>query len=464
MRTIVFSLLLAALAVPAARADAVDDYVRAQLAARPIPGAALAVVRDGKVVKAAGYGFADLEPESPAAPRTVWEIGSMTKQFTAVAVMMLVEAGTVALDDPVTRYFPDAPAWWGRITVRHLLTHTSGLRNHVAVPGFLGIFRTNLFFEDTPSRAELLGRFYELPREFEPGATWAYDNTGYHLLGAIVEQASGKGYFDFLAERIFRPLGMSATTSTDPRPLVLHRASGYDRAGERWENRRALLPPVGFSAGSLLSTVEDLARWDAALSSERLLRRASLETMWTPARAADGGRAAFDYGFGWFLERYGGRRDVLHGGGTPGFSSTMHRFVDDRLTVILLTNRADVLLDQAALDVAELVEPALRPATATPADPALTAGHRDLFARLLAGTVDPERFSAPMLLHLRTATGKGFFEWYAAHGELGAFTPLARERDGDSTVHRYRVALGPGSYRFSFRLAADGRIEQIVPW
>ena len=464
MKTLVGILVAALLVAPVVPADEVDRHVLSSLEALRVPGASVAVVRHGRIVKAGGYGLANIETGSPATPHTVYEIGSMTKQFTAAAVMMLVEERKIDLDARITRYFPEAPGWWGEITVRHLLTHTGGIQNHVAVPGYLAAFRTNLFFEDTPSHEELLGMFYALPREFEPGRTWAYDNTGYYLLGIVLEKASGRGYYDLLEERIFRPLGMSSTRSTDPRPVVPRRASGYEWVGDRWENRRALVPAIGFSAGSIASTVDDLARWDEALSAGKLLNRSSLEAMWTPARTSRGEVAPFDYGFGWFLETYGGRRDVAHSGGTPGFSSTIHRFVDDGLTVIILTNHADLILDQLALDIAEVYEPRLRPGPAVASDERTTVRHRGVFTDLLRGRVEPGAFTEPMRIHLGTATGRSFFKWYASRGELSSFVPMSQDDAGACRVFRYRVGLGAGSYRFSFRIAADGRIVQIYPW
>jgi CubicO group peptidase (beta-lactamase class C family) len=181
-----------------AKGDVIDSYIETQMRNLHIPGVSLAVVRDGRIVKAKGYGLANIESNSAATPKTVYEIGSLTKQFTAAAVMMLVEEGKLSLDDKITKYFPDAPQAWNRITVRHLLSHTSGIQNHVAVPGYLNRFKTNLSFETTPTREEILKEFFKLPSEFEPGETWAYDNTGYYLLGFVIEKTSGKSYYQFL--------------------------------------------------------------------------------------------------------------------------------------------------------------------------------------------------------------------------------------------------------------------------
>jgi CubicO group peptidase (beta-lactamase class C family) len=444
--------------------DEVDRYVEARMGGLHIPGLSLAVVRDGRVVKARGYGFANLELRVPATEATAYEIGSNTKQFTAAAVMMLVEEGKIGLEDNVGKYFPAAPPSWGGITVRHLLTHTSGIQNHVAVPGYLRDFRTNLLFETSPGRDEIVAKFLALPREFQPGETWAYDNTGYYLLGIIVEKASGKPYWQFLDERIFGPLGMTASRNTDPQPLVPNRAAGYAWTGQSFENRPVLAPFIGFSAGSILSTVEDLAKWDAALYGDALLQRASRERMWTPTRTNDGTPAALDYGFGWFIDSYHGHRIVQHSGGTPGFSSAIYRFLDDRLTVIVLTNHGDTILDQLSIDIAGFYEPTLRRRDGADPDPQTSRQLQEAFSGLSQARHDPGRFTPPMALFLTTATGKAFWEWIASLGELSSFTFSDREEMESGRVLRYRVVLGGNPYWFSALLAKDGRIAQIRWW
>jgi D-alanyl-D-alanine carboxypeptidase len=267
-RAVVTALLAGCAAQIPVKADQIDDYIATQMQHLHVPGVSLAVVRDGRTIKAQGYGFANLELKAPATKETVYEIGSTSKQFTAAAIMMLVEDGKVHLDDSITKYFPEAPQAWRGIMIRHLLSHTSGIQNHVAVPHWLDVFRTNLAFETAPPRDELLKMFFKLPIEFQPGESWAYDNTGYYLLGIIIEKASGKSYWQFLDERIFKPLGMIATRNTDPQPIIPNRASGYEWKNDHFENRPVLLPAIAFSAGSFLSTVEDMAKWDAALNGE----------------------------------------------------------------------------------------------------------------------------------------------------------------------------------------------------
>lgn len=452
-------------AARAAAADEVDRYVEARMSSLHIPGVSLAVVRDGRIIKAKGYGLANIEANYAAAPNTVYELGSIGKQFTAAAVMLLVEEGKLGLGDKITKYFPEAPSYWNQITVRHLLTHTSGIQNHVAVPGYLKIFKTDITFETTPAGEELLKEFYKLPKEFEPGATWSYDNTGYYLLGLVIEKVSGKRYYQFLDERIFKPLGMSATRSTDPRPVVPSRAAGYEWVKDRYENRPVLLPAIAFSAGTIISTVEDMAKWDAALYTERLLKKSSLEQIWTPARADGGALASFSYGFGWFVDSYRNHRFVQHSGGTPGFSSVIYRFTDDRLTVILLSNHSDRFMDQFAIDIAGMYVPALkRPAAGTDPEPRTTARLREVMSGLMGGKYDEGIFTAPMRAYLKSSTGKAFWQWTAYHGALTSFDFSDREDAGDGSVLRYKVGLGGAPYWFSFRVMSDGKIAQIYWW
>src|SRR5438094_8276970 len=204
-RAVIVALLVGLAAPMSSKADQIADYIATQMQRLHIPGVSLAIVRDGRVIKAQGYGFANLELKAHATTETVYEIGSNTKQFTAAAIMMLVEDGKVHLDDEITKYFPEAPQTWHGVTIRHLLSHTSGIQNHVAVPHWLDVFRTNLAFETTPSRDELLKMFFKLPLEFQAGETWAYDNSGYYLLGIIIEKASVKSYWQFLDARNVDP-------------------------------------------------------------------------------------------------------------------------------------------------------------------------------------------------------------------------------------------------------------------
>jgi len=427
-----------------------------------IPGASIAVVKQGKIVKSDGYGFSNLELSVSATTKTVYEIGSMTKQFTAMSIMMLVEDGKLNLNDKITRFFPNAPPHWNNITVLHLLTHTAGIQNHVAVPAYLGVFKSNLFHEGFPDKNGILKLFFKLPQEFKPGETWSYDNTGYYLLGLIIERISQQSYWTFLEKSIFKPLGMSHTRNTDTKELVPNRAAGYIWLDSSYKNQTILWPFVGFSAGSLMSTVEDLALWDAALYTEKLVKKATLEQMWRAAKGKDGSLLPYNCGFGWFTDTYHGHQIVQHSGGTLGFSSVIYLFPDDTLTLVILTNHADKMIDQLALDIAGMYQPVLkRPMAISDPSPTRTNRLKTLFSQLLKGHYDPVEFTPAMNTFLKTSTSKSLWQWFASFGKLGTFHLADHEQKEGIDVLRYRIQLGENIYLFTISIGKNGKIAQI---
>jgi CubicO group peptidase (beta-lactamase class C family) len=294
------------------------------------PGAAVIVVRDGKTVLRKGYGLANVELSVPIAPEMVFRIGSVTKQFTAAAILKLVEAGKLSLSDEIGRFLPDYPARGRRITVEQLLNHTSGIRSLTGMPTWSSHTREDW----TP--AQLIAFFQSEPLDFEPGTGWKYNNSGYLLLGAIIEKVSGKTYEDFLAETIFRPLGMERTRYGSDAPLIAGRVAGYQRTPGGIVNASYLSMTLPYSAGSLVSTVDDLAKWQAALDKDGLLSVESRRRMWTPVTLPDG--RATRYGFGWGIWSYEGHAVVEHGGSINGFVSANMRWPDDRIYVAVLSN------------------------------------------------------------------------------------------------------------------------------
>src|SRR6266550_1403019 len=249
------------------KADKIDDYVTAKIKRLHVPGASLAIVRDGHITKAQGYGFANLELRSPATKETVYEIGSTSKQFTATAIMMLVEEGKVRLDDTITKFFPEAPQAWRSITIRHLLTHTSGIPDYTD-----GTFDYRKDYTE-----DQLARFaYGLTPEFPAGSRWNYSNTGYLLLGVVVRKVSGRFYGDVLADRVFKPLGMTTTRIISEADIVPHRAAGYRLEKGELKNQEWVSPSVNTTAdGALYFSVRDLIAWDAGVRGRRILTAAS---------------------------------------------------------------------------------------------------------------------------------------------------------------------------------------------
>jgi len=323
-----------------ARADPVDEYLNVEMQKHGIPGASLLVLRTNQPVKRATYGLANLELKVPVGPATAFEIGSLTKQFTAACILMLAQDGKITVDDKISRYL-HVPELWQDITIRHLLTHTSGLKSYTMLDGFE--LRRHL------SQAQFIDTLAAQPLEFAPGQAFKYCNSGYNLLGFIIENISGKSYWDFLSERIFHPLGMDSTTNRLPALIIPNRAAGYEQTNHLWLNRDYDLTDV-FSAGAIISTAGDLAKWNNSLDAGTLLNAASRQEMWTAARLNDG--SVTKYGFGWRLEEFEGHQTIGHGGSTSGFSASLQRFPEEHLAVILLTNTDEQIATQLARNVA----------------------------------------------------------------------------------------------------------------
>jgi CubicO group peptidase (beta-lactamase class C family) len=328
-----------------ATASAVKEYVKAEMQRQHIPGLSLLVARGGKIVLAEGFGFANVELQVPAKPETVFQSGSVGKQFTATAVMMLVDEGKIGLDDPLTKYFADAPASWREVTVHELLSHTAGF----------GDYPKDFDFRKDWTEAEELKLIESIPLAYQPGTNWKYSNFGYVTLGILIRRVTGEFYGDFLQQRIFQPLGMTSTRIISEADIVPNRASGYRLVKGELKNQEWVAPIVNTTAdGSLYFTVLDLAKWDAALYTEKLLKRSSLDVMWTPVRLKNGQPNKGNYGFGWFIEQRKGHLCIHHDGSWQGFETAIDRYVDDQLTVIALSNLADAEPGKIAQHVAEI--------------------------------------------------------------------------------------------------------------
>jgi CubicO group peptidase (beta-lactamase class C family) len=346
---LVFSLVANAAPV-SAQNDKVDEYVRTEMEKQRIPGLAIAVIRNGEIIKAQGFGLANIEHNVPVKPETVFQSGSVGKQFTAMAAMILVEEGKLNLDDKISKYFDGTPEAWGEITVRHLLTHTAGTTD----------YPRDFDFRKDYSEDELLKRAMGIPLAFQPGEKWSYSNLGYVVLGILISKVSGKFYGDFLKERVLAPLGMTTARIINEADIIPNRAAGYRLVKGEIKNQNWVSPVLNTTAdGSLYFTVLDMAKWDAALYTEKLIKKASFDLMWSPVKL-NGGKT-HPYGFGWALGEVRGHRIREHGGAWQGFTAYIARYVDDKFTVIVLTNRAGVNPGIIAKGVAALYVPELQP-------------------------------------------------------------------------------------------------------
>ncbi len=309
----------------------IDDFIQAEMKKRNIPGLSLAVVKNGEVMLTNGFGKANLELNVAAAPETVYQLQSITKTFTAAATMMLVEEEKIALDDKITKHLDNLPESWSEITLRQLLSHTSGIKDFINEP------TVNLRLDATP--AEIVRSLADKPLNFPPGEKFRYSNTGYQLLGMIIHKVTGHEWGEFVRERIFEPVGMKDTRVISLADIIPNRAAGYRVLNGKLENGGFVAPSIlAYPGGGVRSTVLDLAKYDAALRGEKLLKRSTLDLMWTRATLNDGSRAP--YGLGWFVADSGGHRVVQHTGShLTGFGTVIARYIDDGLTVIVLTNQ-----------------------------------------------------------------------------------------------------------------------------
>jgi len=360
LRTFFIALLILSCIAPSiARAQATSDegsknerlknevcqYVRKEMQRQHIPGVALLASRGGKIVLAQGFGLSNVELQVAVKPETIFQSGSVGKQFTATAVMMLVEEGKIALDDPLTKYFPDAPATWKEVTVRELLSHTAGF----------GDYPKKFDFRKDWTEDELLKLVESIPLAYPPGTKWAYSNLGFLTLGILIHRVTGEFYGDFLQQKIFQPLGMQTTRIISEADIVPNRAAGYRLVKGELKNQEWVSPALNTTAdGSLYFSILDLAKWDAALYTEQLLKRSSFDEMWTPAKFKNGQPNKDGYGFGWFIGERHGHHVVSHDGSWQGFETAISRYVNDQLTVVVLANLEEAKPDLIADHVADI--------------------------------------------------------------------------------------------------------------
>jgi CubicO group peptidase (beta-lactamase class C family) len=371
------------------RLKSIDSFIMTQMANQKIPGLAVGIYSRGQILLAKGYGHANVELDVAVKPETIFQSGSVGKQFVSAAIMMLVEEDKVSLDDSLTKYFPDAPAAWKPILVKNLLSHTSGLSEYESEErtGPKGSFYLRLDFTED----ELVSKIEALPIEEAPGERWDYRNTNYALLGILIHKVAGKPYYEFLSERIFQPLGMTSTRLISDRDIIPNRAAGYELDNGQLKNQEWVSPTFNSTAdGTLYFNVLDLAKWDAALYDTQLLKQSSLDRIWTVYPLNDGKPNPAGYGFGWMIGKQNGHKRIEHGGSWQGFTCRISRYPDDHLTVVVLTN-----LDAGhsspgpiAHVIAGLVDPPLLPAKLAPiadTQPALTAALVKLLDQVVAG-------------------------------------------------------------------------------
>jgi CubicO group peptidase (beta-lactamase class C family) len=439
---------------PPVEPDIADGLITREMQTQRIPGAAVAVVQRSKVLKAAGFGSANLEHAVPVTRGTLFQTGSLGKQFAAVALMLLVEDGRVALDDPITRFFPAAPASWKPITVRHLLTHTSGIPDYD---------ERTLDYRKDYTEDELARVAFGLPLEFPAGVRWNYSNTGYVLLGILIGKASGQFYGDVLRDRVFQPLGMKTARVIAEDEILMHRAAGYRLAAGAVRNQEWVAPTLNTTAdGSLYLSLDDWLLWEQAMRQRAVLKPASWEQIFTPVRLNSG--RTFPHGFGWALHDGRGPATYQHSGEWQGFKTVYLHMIEADLTVIVLCNLASADPERIANGLAQVYLPALErpaPTVITDPDPELAARVRTLIEATASGQLQEAAFE-----HLRT----GFFpqevdryrQLLQGLGPVLTVELLERFMLGDDTVVDYRARVGTHRFRVSLTVGPSGRFSSYA--
>lgn len=335
----------------AQRLDSVARYVEAEMQRLHIPGMSVAILRGDSVVMARGFGYANVELRVPASDSTIYQSGSVGKQFTSAAIVLLAERGKLSLDDPITKWLPEGKTAWKGITIRHLLSHTSGIANYTN--GAVDLRKEY-------SENDLVKLALKAPLDFQPGTHWNYSNTGFVLLGAIVRRVTGQFYGDFLHDNVFVPLGMKTARIISEADIVPNRASGYRLAGDTLRNQEWVSPSLNTTAdGALYLTVRDLAAWAVGLNHGRIPSATGLASSWTPVALSTGG--TYPYGFGWMLAPQRGVKKIAHTGSWQGFKTAIARYPTLNLTVIAMANLAETPIGPIDAAIAGIVEPSLAP-------------------------------------------------------------------------------------------------------
>jgi D-alanyl-D-alanine carboxypeptidase len=454
LSAVVFVFVFAVLSVQA-KTDEVDRYVQMLMRERNIPGAAIAVVKNGKTVKMQGYGVASVEFNVPATPETVFEIGSVSKQMTAAGILLLVEEGKINLDEKISKYLPNTPEAWKNVSVRHLLTHTSGIKSYSSLSGFE--------LKRRLSRDDFIKELSPQPLDFETGSRYQYSNSGYNLLGYIIETVSGKNYWDYMRERIFKPLGMNQTADRDPKYVIRNRATGYEWRGGKLVGRDYDLTDI-FAAGAIVSTVSDLVKWEAALRGDNFLKKETKTQMWTPVLLNDG--KTYPYGLGWRLSEIRGHRLIAHSGQTAGFGASVSRFADDDLTVIVLTNLGEIgmgtLLANAA---AKFYIPAISlKALKAKSEPNAEISKivKSALSSHLENKPDENIFAAEMIKSLSTERAKANNARIASFGAVKNIAFVGDEISGERKIYRYKVETPQRLFLWRIVFNDAGKIVEMT--
>ncbi|HSD13032.1 MAG TPA: serine hydrolase domain-containing protein [Flavobacterium sp.] len=429
----------------------VDSLINSEMQKQRIPGISVVVLRDGNVEYLKGYGFSNIEHKVGVIPETIFQSGSVGKQFTSFAIMLLVEDGKLSLDDKLTKFFPDAPESWGSITIKHLLTHTSGFSDYTS----------DLNLKADYTEDSLYQIFREKPLLFKAGEKSVYSNMGYVTLGIIISKVTGEFYGNFLKRRIFDPLGMTTARIISENDLVPNRAAGYRLVNGEIKNQLWVSPSVNTTAdGSMYVTALDMAKWEAGLNAGKLLKKESYEAMWTPVRLNNG--STFPYGFGWKIDSLNGKRILAHDGTWQGFESTIKRYPEKKLTVIVFANLYKARTNKIATRVMQLFQPELKmtkKVSNSENEPQMRAFVNSFVTKLTENTTTENLFTPVFWKEFHP-----YAEKVAVYLKpMGTFknSELLERKDlnQESRLYHYRLFFEKENLEFLITLAKDNKIS-----
>lgn len=449
----------AAAAATAINSTAVDRYIVSEMHAQQIPGLSLAVASRGRLVYVKSYGVATLEHPVRVKPDTLFQIGSIGKQFTATAMMLLARAGRIDLDDPLSKYLAQIPAGWKGVTLRLMLNHQSG------IPQLTPPAHNLLDLHHDYTDDEYVRLATSLPLDFEPGTDVSYSDTAYVLLGIVINQVSRQFYGDYLDERVFKPLRMKRTRIISDSDIIVDRASGYEKgASGTLQNQAWVAPALNRTAdGSLYSTVLDLARWDQALYDGRVLTAAELRQMWTVDQLRGGEQPLYHYGYGWEINSLRGHRVIEYDGNWQGFQAAMARYDDRELTVIVLTNLSLCRAQRIAHTVAGYFDPELAHFRSNQRDSnaELTREFRHFIDEVQRGTLEASVRQRAEASWRSPTWMRALARDFTATGPVRS-TNFAEERTVRGVLERvYRVETAQMVDYFTVRYGQQGAMEDV---
>lgn len=431
----------------------VDSLVSSEMQRQKVPGLSVVVVRDGKIDYVNGYGFANIEHKVAVKPETVFQAGSVGKQFAAFAIMLLVEDGKISLSDKLSTFFPNAPTSWESITVENLLTHTAGF----------GEYADDFNYRADYTEDSLFTIIKNIPLQFAAGDKSEYSNTGYVTLGLIISKVTGKFYGEFLKQRIFQPLGMTTARIISEYDIVPNRAAGYRLVDDEIKNQAWVSPSINTTAdGSMYVTALDMAKWEAGLNAGRLLRKESYEKIWSPVKLNDG--STYPYGFGWWIDSIGGKQIVEHNGTWQGFEATIKRYPGKKIAVVVLANMRGTNTNRIAARILELYQPELR-GPRLPAikdnDPQIAALVKSFIVKLIDKKLTTDLFTPEFGDRFIPRSGMASAHLKSLGNFIGLELLNRKDLPDESGVHHYRLIFSNETEELLITITKDKKIAAI---